>query len=445
MKTRHVPSILIFIIILSSLVMIGAKGPGVVYLYPDLITVDSYLNENYHVYPGGDTVELWLSNGVGNDGQGQLYLYGVLPANPDGSQDVYQRIFDEFEDTYFDRLAGRFVYHPPHAHTHFEDWAIFRLRAIDWFNDPDSGLGQIMKEGEKLGYCIIDNDTLLPRRTNSPAQPIFTECDELVQGISVGWADVYAAGIEGQSIDITDVSNGVYWLESVADPDNLIAESNENNNVARVQVRIIHKDDYEPNNSASQVDPMPWGGTNSSNFGPCNNPRFINTLNIHPDLHLVFGDQDYYKFYMNGWGQDIHFVEILFNHDEGDLNLELLDSEGLIEESSSGTVDYETITLSGKPPGWYYVRVFPKQTTITSANYWLMVKAPSNEICGDVNGDGIVSSADIIALNNYLNGTGVACPKNADVNGDCHVDVADRDYLVNYVYSGGPPPHCDCL
>jgi hypothetical protein len=70
-----------------------------------------------------------------------------------------------------------------------------------------------------------------------------------MQGISVGWADVYSSTLADQWIDITNVKPGKYWLEVVADPRNRIHESNEKNNTTRILVNLRdikppHNDDF---------------------------------------------------------------------------------------------------------------------------------------------------------------------------------------------------------
>ncbi len=59
---------------------------------------------------------------------------------------------------------------------------------------------------------------------------------------------------------------------------------------------------------------------------------------------------------------------------------------------------------------------------------------------GDVNGDGVVTVADIFYLINYLFVGGSAPISSGDVNGDGVVTVADIFYLINYLFVGGPPP-----
>jgi hypothetical protein len=65
--------------------------------------------------------------------------------------------------------------------------------------------------------------------------------------------------------------------------------------------------------------------------------------------------------------------------------------------------------------------------------------------CGDANGDGIVNSADLGFLINYVfvGGPPPSDPiEKADANNDCIVNSADIAYLTNYSFAGGPPPEC---
>ncbi|KPL05534.1 MAG: hypothetical protein AMJ73_00295 [candidate division Zixibacteria bacterium SM1_73] len=64
---------------------------------------------------------------------------------------------------------------------------------------------------------------------------------------------------------------------------------------------------------------------------------------------------------------------------------------------------------------------------------------------GDANGDGVINSADVVYLINYLFKGGPAPePLEAgDVNCDGIINSADVVYLINYLFKGGPPPGCD--
>jgi hypothetical protein len=66
-------------------------------------------------------------------------------------------------------------------------------------------------------------------------------------------------------------------------------------------------------------------------------------------------------------------------------------------------------------------------------------------ITGDVNVSGVITSADIITLVNYVFKGGPAplpCPASGDVNCNGTVTSADVITEVNYVFKSGPPP-CD--
>ena len=63
---------------------------------------------------------------------------------------------------------------------------------------------------------------------------------------------------------------------------------------------------------------------------------------------------------------------------------------------------------------------------------------------GDANGDGVINSADVVYLINYLfiGGSPPQPMEAGDCNCDGTVDVADVMYLINYLFIGGSPPSC---
>jgi hypothetical protein len=62
-------------------------------------------------------------------------------------------------------------------------------------------------------------------------------------------------------------------------------------------------------------------------------------------------------------------------------------------------------------------------------------------LAGDINGDGRIDAADIVALRRYLsNEIDLYCKAAADVDGDGRITQADVDYLQRYVASHGPAP-----
>lgn len=343
--------------------LVGAQLPDIVVRQSDLYdhVVDLAME------PG--RVHLRLSNGTANIGEGKLHLYGVLPANGDGTQDVMQRVFGD-NGTFEDRLAGKFLFHDGHNHIHFVDWGAYRIRQIL----PGDGVGAIVAEGNKTSFCIIDlgvHDSSLPNYNPSGE---FHSCSSTVQGLSVGWIDIYSKYLPGQSIDITGVPAGQYWLESEVDPLDHVLESDETNNATRIKVTLGGGvvDTYEPNDTRASVDARPEGGPNSPNLGPVNPVRIVSNLSIDSAT-----DVDWFRFYVNHTGAAVDAVQIQFTHAAGDLDLELLDDGGAPVAASQGTGNSEQISLSGLAEGWYYARVFGKNGA-TNPAYQLIVDPPQN-------------------------------------------------------------------
>lgn len=67
---------------------------------------------------------------------------------------------------------------------------------------------------------------------------------------------------------------------------------------------------------------------------------------------------------------------------------------------------------------------------------------------GDANNDRIVNISDAEYLINYIFGGGpapVPVPETGDADGSCALSLSDAVYLINYIYAGGPPPPiCTC-
>mgnify|MGYP002852551462 FL=1 len=339
---------------------------------PDIIVRQSDLLDNDIRVSGGRTL-LRLSNGTANAGTGPLYLYGATPGNEDGTQDVRQRVFRE-DGSYFERVAGTFVYHPEHNHIHFEEWAQYRLRRVT----GEDGVGDVVAAGQKTSFCILDlgvYDRSLPDYVSGG---FFRTCSSTTQGLSVGWIDVYSKSLPGQNIDITDVPDGHYWLESEVDPNNNVLESNEDNNIARIRITIgnpsdINPDTYEPNGDLDNVRNIAAGSPNSPNLGPCNPKRTLVNLTLHET-----GDEDYFRFYSNETGGMADFVRIDFDNSHGNIDLELLDDNGTLIDESRTSRDYERISLFEKPEGWYYARVTGRNGD-TNDGYRLSINPPANQ------------------------------------------------------------------
>jgi hypothetical protein len=214
-----------------------------------------YLDQDEPTEPGRTLMR--VSTATPNTGAGKLELRGDSSA-----PGVYQRIF-RADGSSYDRFAGNFTFHPNHGHLHFDNWINLHLRAV-LTND---GVGGIIASGHKTSFAIIDLVRYDPSLPGSPSSGQYT--GGLVQGLSVGWADIYTADLQDQWIDVTDVPSGRYWLEAVVDPADSILESNETNNAARILVNLTVPSNQPPPNdqfSNSIVIPTVTAGEFGYNF-----------------------------------------------------------------------------------------------------------------------------------------------------------------------------------
>jgi hypothetical protein len=185
-----------------------------------------YLDQNEGTQPGRTLMR--VSTATPNIGSGPLELRGSST-----EAGVYQRVYRADGSTY-DRYAGTFTFHPGHGHLHFDNWINLHLRTV-LVND---GVGDIVASGDKTSFAIIDLMVYNGSLPGSPPGSVYF--GGLVQGLSVGYADVYSADLLDQWIDVTDVPSGRYWLEGIVDPANSILESNESNNLARILINYVN-------------------------------------------------------------------------------------------------------------------------------------------------------------------------------------------------------------
>jgi hypothetical protein len=120
----------------------------------------------------------------------------------------------------------------------FRDAARFEL----WRIDGENRRVRLVRTGPKVYYCFRDFRRTHPSR-NSPRREVYPACnqspgiDRVVLGTSVGWSDNYPAGYPEQWIDVTGL-RGRFAYVHIADPEDGIYESNEDNNESEAIVRL---------------------------------------------------------------------------------------------------------------------------------------------------------------------------------------------------------------
>lgn len=145
-----------------------------------------------------------------------------------------------------------FDLHTCHGHSHFVEYADYRLWTLDGYaewktyrmENPEATDEEAFEEnpeledefvaGNKMGFCVIDIQVYLPVESFGPR---YTSCAS-DQGIQVGWADEYHWSLDGQWIDITDVAPGSYMLEAEVNDDRLYVETDYTNNDAAIPVVV---------------------------------------------------------------------------------------------------------------------------------------------------------------------------------------------------------------
>jgi hypothetical protein len=223
-------------------------------LAPDLVTL-AIKQENLLIAPDEQgRIVMRLSNEIGNRANGPLEVFPG-PASTDcdhdgdpvNDRDASQRIFADtngsggyeggVDAVESERAFGCMRYHPAHDHWHVLDIARYELRR--------EATGELVAHARKVGFCFTDTRLAFPSVVSPPeaiypigsAQP--TGCDaNSTQGISPGWADLYAFALPGQQLLVGGLPRGKYCLTSRADPLDLIEELNEGNNVRRVRLTL---------------------------------------------------------------------------------------------------------------------------------------------------------------------------------------------------------------
>jgi hypothetical protein len=146
--------------------------------------------------------------------------------------------------------ALTYVVSSDHSHWHYPAFMRYELRR-------PGRTGARVGRDHKTGFCLGDRYDAHPLRRlpGKPAVPRFTTaCGKnrpnlarLREGISVGYGDDYAPLLEGQAIDVTELSPGRYRLVHTVNPDRSLAERSYRNNVSSIALRIGRDDAGRPN------------------------------------------------------------------------------------------------------------------------------------------------------------------------------------------------------
>ncbi|MCB0877636.1 MAG: hypothetical protein KDC46_01460 [Thermoleophilia bacterium] len=224
----------------------AARAEKLAALKPGDLLPDGVQAAPTNVYRQGDEVR--FDSVVGNRGASPFQI--ALHLNEQqGSSRTTQVIFNE-DGTATERdLQGglRLDERRDHNHLHFDDFVYFQLYKADENGRPDLAAGEL-SGGIKQSFYITDvqqfqvddkdNLATAAKLANHGRVDRNIVDADVAQGISVGYADVYGAGLQGQSLSLGDAKPGRYVLRQSFDPSDEVLEQNEKNNVADTLIEV---------------------------------------------------------------------------------------------------------------------------------------------------------------------------------------------------------------
>ncbi|GLY06661.1 MULTISPECIES: lysyl oxidase family protein [Actinoplanes] len=170
---------------------------------------------------------------VWNAGTSPLLVDGFRRSGTE-LMDAYQYFFDAKGNQVGSKEAGTMEWDPRegHMHWHFTDFAQYNLLNADQSLAVRSG---------KEAFCLANTDAVDYTIPNAKWRPdntdLSTSCGAntvvaVREVLDIGNGDTYSQYRPGQSFEITDLPNGTYHIQVLANPENRLAELSTTNNSA---------------------------------------------------------------------------------------------------------------------------------------------------------------------------------------------------------------------
>ncbi|MCW2923394.1 MAG: hypothetical protein JWM98_798 [Thermoleophilia bacterium] len=188
---------------------------------------------------GGRTV-LFSRNSLDSRGAGPASLHGLRNGTfTMAAKQVLHRVhgaplaIDTGARLLFKAVPGQYRYWKWNGAARMELWRL----------DSTGHLVERTRIGPKTVYCLRDLQRTKGSLPRSPRSRVFPACSQRLKqgsvtlGTSVGWSDIYPASYNENWIDVTGL-RGCFAYVHVADPLNVIYESNEDDNASKVVVRL---------------------------------------------------------------------------------------------------------------------------------------------------------------------------------------------------------------
>jgi len=125
-----------------------------------------------------------------------------------------------------------------HMHWHFTDFAQYNLLGADQ---------KLVVRSGKEAFCLANTDAVDYTVPNAKWRPentdLSTSCGAntvvaVREVLDIGNGDTYSQSLPGQSFEVTDVPNGTYYIQVLANPEKKLAELSTTNNSALRKITL---------------------------------------------------------------------------------------------------------------------------------------------------------------------------------------------------------------
>lgn len=205
---------------------------------PDLISLPAW---NITVHNGKKRERISFSAAVWAAGAESMVVEGFRRQGEE-LMDAYQYFYKDGEPV-GRAPVGSLDYDPRvgHEHWHFLQFARYSLL--------DESMTEVLLS-KKEAFCLAPTDAIdltIPNAEWSPYDTgLSTACGSQTavwvrEVLPLGWGDTYYQGIPGQSLNITDLPNGTYYIQVTANPLGSLYEQTDTNNTELREIIIKGK------------------------------------------------------------------------------------------------------------------------------------------------------------------------------------------------------------
>lgn len=209
--------------------------------YPDLVADPPESVQPPEVFPwlGAELLGVRFDGFVTNIGGGPLHIEGNPQPSAAGTAGAVAQHILNPDGATLQRFplattgttpAIQFENSDGHQH-----WHLMEIMEYSLWNQAKT---QQVTAGAKIGFCLFDIERV---GSSGPVDPVYVgggnwcasgdpSATDLQMGVSPGWRDVYGQYLALQWVDVSAVAPGNYYLAALADPNDIVVESNESNN-----------------------------------------------------------------------------------------------------------------------------------------------------------------------------------------------------------------------